>query len=122
MPSTQSYSVIGPVRQGSVRASLAGARSYCVCQSMHILPVWKYNIGLRVAVSIVGGLEGAYMYKSSGYNDPTAKILCNEECPLRNADSSMSRCVDRERRTYIPVNSHAQIMPTRHPLIFDLDV
>lgn len=30
IPSTQSYSVIGPVRQGFVRASCAGARSWVV--------------------------------------------------------------------------------------------
>ena len=41
MPSTQSYSVIGPVRQGSVSASLAGARRWIKAVAM-ITPDPKY--------------------------------------------------------------------------------
>jgi hypothetical protein len=68
MPSTQGYSVMGPVRHSSVNASLAGAKS---CKELLVL-----ILQIRRSRKSM-----AYMYESGGHDDTRAKVFCDEEGP-----------------------------------------
>ncbi len=71
---------MGPVRQGFVRASFAGARSWLVL----------------VVVCGIGGEVIGYVDECGCDDDSGSKVLCYEECPFWYSDASVSTGVDWE--------------------------
>ena len=69
---------MGPVRQGSVSASFAGARSWL----------------LLANVGIMGRELFPYMDEGSCDNDSRAEVFSDKECPFWYPYSSMPCCVD----------------------------
>ena len=77
--------MIGPVRQGSLSASLAGARS-CKWLSAEACETWR---------------NGIYMDEGRGDNHAGAKILCYEERPFWYSNSFVTSSIDRKRGAFV---------------------
>lgn len=73
MPSTQLYSVIGPVRQGLVRALFAGARSWI---RQRYATIWNLKLTCMNAVAMMTPEPKYFAMKNAHDGIPTPLCRC----------------------------------------------